>query len=34
VVNNEFDINGLKSGTYTFVFHSWYPEPQSFTYTF
>lgn len=34
VVNNEFDINGLKSGTYTFVFHSWYPEPQSFNYTF
>jgi len=33
-VDNEFDISGLESGTYTFVFHSWYPEAQALTFTF
>lgn len=33
-VDNEFYIYGLERGTYTFVFHSWYPEAQAFTFTF
>lgn len=33
-VDNEFDIYGLERGTYTFVFHSWYPEAQTLTFTF
>ena len=33
-VDNEFDIYGLERGTYTFVFHSWWPKAQSFTFTF
>ena len=33
-VDNEFDIYGLERGTYTFVFHSCYPEAQSFPFTF
>ena len=33
-VDNEFDLYGLERGTYTFVFHSWYPEPHSLTISF
>lgn len=33
-VDNEFDITGISHGTYTLVFQSWYPDPQSFTFTF
>ncbi|MCR4829196.1 MAG: hypothetical protein K5864_07020 [Bacteroidales bacterium] len=33
-VDNEFDFYCLERGTFTFVFHNWYPEAQSFTFTF
>lgn len=33
-VDNEFDISSIGHGSYTLVFHSWYPDPQSFTFTF
>lgn len=33
-VDNEFDIQGLEHGTYTFVFHAWIPESKSLTFTF
>lgn len=33
-VDNEFDITGISHGTYTLVFHSWYPNPESLTFTF
>ena len=32
-VDNEFDISSIGHGSYTLVFHSWYPDPQSFTFT-
>ena len=33
-VDNEFDLYSIEHGTYTLVFHSCYPEPMSFTFTF
>lgn len=33
-VDNHFDITGIGHGTYTLVMHSWYPNTQSFTFTF
>lgn len=33
-VDNEFDLHSIEHGTYTLVFHSCYPDPQSFTFTF
>ena len=33
-VDNEFDLYSIEHGTYTLVFHSCYPDPQSFTFTF
>ena len=32
-VDNEFDLYSIEHGTYTLVFHSCYPDPQSFTFT-
>ncbi|MBQ7279317.1 MAG: hypothetical protein IJR13_01150 [Bacteroidales bacterium] len=34
MVDNMFDIVGLRPGTYTLVFANWYPEPKSFTFAF
>ncbi len=33
-INNSFEINNIKQGTYTFVFDNWYNGPYSQTFTF
>ncbi len=33
-VDNEFDLYSIEHGTYTLVFHSCYPDPMSFSFTF
>ena len=33
-VDNEFDLYSIEAGTYTLVFHSYYPDPLSFTFSF